>query len=163
MIVEAMLVGLSFVGGSNSTSMGQFRIKERPRVVASVVERPVLDTTQDHSGMLAASILGENYAKLLSFASLEPGWDGYGGESIPSSAISLTTELLMSVGFRPGLFPTGRGSIQVEYYRDDDTFAEIEIFADHISAYCEGVNGSVEKESVSIKEACDLLKAVYGG
>lgn len=157
-----MLVGLSFVGGGPSIPVVPFRIKESPDVVASIVEKPVLDKTQDAPEMLATSILGSNYIKLLSFGSLKRGWNGYDGEEIPSSVIKRAMSLLMSLNFHPSIFPTGRGSIQIEYYKDDDHFAEIEVFSDHISAYSEGIKGTIEEEFFAEKEARALLETVYG-
>ena len=162
MIVEAMLACLSLARGSDSILRGQFNNKDCPRVVASAVAQPFMDKTHNASEMLAISILGSNYPRLLSFGSLKRGWNGYDGEEIPPSVINSAMGLLMSLSFHPSIFPTGRGSIQIEYYMDDDNFAEIEVFSDHISAYSEGIKGTIEEASISEKEARALLETVYG-
>lgn len=162
MIVEAMLACLSLAKGSDSILQGHFSIKDYPKVVASAVEQPFLDKTHNASEMLAISILGSNYPKLLSLGSLKRGWNGYDGEVIPPAAINRAMGLLMRLSFHPSIFPTGRGSIQLEYYKDDNTFAEIEVFSDHISAYSEGIKGTIEEDSISEKEALALLETVYG-
>lgn len=162
MIFEAMLVGLSYVGNSNTTFPGKVTFSDRPRVVATAVERPILSQTQDTSDLWSMQALGENYFKLISFAQLKRGWDGYSGEEIPAKAIAKVIRLLLDLKFQPNIFPTGRGSIQVEYYRDDETFAEIEVSKNSIDVYFEGIGGTIEEEGISEKRACELLEAAYG-
>jgi hypothetical protein len=70
--------------------------------------------------------------------------------------------LLLCLGFRPSVFPTGRGSVQVEYYKNDSSFIEIEVFHDHIGVYSEGIRGTIEKDIITEKEACALLEEAYG-
>ena len=158
-----MLVGLSYVSNSNTTFPGKVTFSDRPKVVATAVERPVSSQTQDTSDLWSMLAIGDNnYFKLVSFAQLKRGWDGYSGEEIPSEVITKVTQLLFNLRFQPSIFPTGRGSIQVEYYRDDDTFAEIEVSNNSIDVYSEGIDGTIEEEGVSEKRACELLEAAYG-
>ena len=95
--------------------------------------------------------LGENYFKLISFAQLKKGWNGYEGEEIPMKVIYKVTKLLLDLNFQPKIFPTGRGSIQIEHYRVDDVFAEVEVSEDTISVYSEGIKGTIEEDNISEK------------
>lgn len=156
------MVGLSFVGSSNSRSNGESFYRSRPECITSVIESPIQKKTEDTADMLRVSILGENYSKLCSFRDLKKGWNGYGGEEISMGVILKAMSLLMGVCFQPSVFPTGRGSIQIEYYREDDFFVEIEVFEDRISAYSENRAGTIEEDDVSKEKASQLLNMVYG-
>lgn len=162
MIVEAMLVGLSYVGNSNTTFPGKVTFIDRPKVVTTVIERPFQSQTQGTSDLWSMKTLGENYFKLISFSQLKKGWNGYEGEEISMKVVYKVTKLLLDLNFQPKIFPTGRGSIQVEHYRDDDVFAEVEVSEDAISVYSEGINGTIEEDNISEKRACELLEAAYG-
>ena len=149
MIVEAML-GLSFIGGSNTTFPGRLTYAEHQAIIHTVANHSFLEQTKAEDGCWGWRSLGENYYKLLSFASLKKNWDGYNAEEISEKTISKTLGLLTKLQYQPSLFPTGSGSIQVERYIDDDTFVEVEISAEGISVYSEGIQGTIEEDSVSL-------------
>lgn len=144
------------------TTVEQDICDQQPKSVATVFKQTEQDLTQASAIFWDLFLLGDNYYKLQYFRSLQKGWDGYDGEEISLSAIARVTDLLKTLGFQPSIFPTGRGSIQIEYYQNDNTFAEIEVLEDRIGVYSEGVKGTVENEDISFKEASDILRAVYG-
>lgn len=90
--------------------------------------------------------IGDNYFKLLSYADLEKGWNGYGAKKISPAVIKRTKSLLLSLEFQPKIFPTGRGSVQVEYYKDDSNLIEIEIFYNRYSVYSVDNGNEYENE-----------------
>ena len=162
MIIEVMLVGLSYIGTSNTIFPGKLSYNYRPKFVATPIECPVQSKTEDAPGFWVMKALGENYFKLASFARLKKGWNGYEGEAIPIEVITKVTKLLLDLSFQPNIFPTGRGSIQVEHYRNEEIFVELEVFEDNISVYYESVRGTIEDDSISEKNACKLLEEVHG-
>lgn len=161
-IVENMLFSIPIIGCSNTKTQFYLPIKESPRVVATTVETPIQDLTRTTNAFWPIIALGDNFNRLNAFRELKKGWDGYDADVIPSSVISKTMSLLLDLDFRPNLFPTGRGSIQVEYYRDDNSFVEIEVFENHIGVYSEGFRGLIEQDNINEKEACELLREAYG-
>ena len=178
LIAEAIMAGLSVTGGSNTSSPVVFAREKQPcvvntyiesvrdheiRPVATLFSRTMYDNTKTTSVFWDFSILGDNYLKLLAFCGLQKGWDGYEADSIPESVIYSAGTLLKELSFQPGIFPTGRESIQIEYYKDDNRFVEIEVFTDHISVYSEGIHGFIEDDQISVSKACELLEEAYEG
>ena len=107
-------------------------------------------------------ILGENYFRLQSFLQLKKGWNGYDGEEISNKVIDNTSALLQKLSFQPKIFPTGRNSIQVEYYNNDDNLFELEISSNQYSLYLVR-NGNETEKDVTMAEACELMNGlVYG-
>lgn len=106
--------------------------------------------------------LGENYIKLCSFRRLLKGWDGYDAEPIPDTIINRAQSFLLCLDSQPKVFPTGRGSIQAEYYLDDENHVEIEIFNDHYSVYKISQGNEIEKK-VSLRESIRIMNSFYNG
>lgn len=97
--------------------------------------------------------LKHNKRVLRSLANLKSNWNGYGGQPIGEDVINKTEKILSALDYQPQVFPTGRGSIQIEYYKDDDNLLEIEISCAGIFVYkvCNGEDfeGSVKFDSLS--------------
>ena len=103
--------------------------------------------------------LGDNYFRLESFRLLKSGWDGYGACTIPEGVISRAQELLMKIApsnLKPQVFPTGRGTVQIEYYIDDDNQVEIEVFLDYDIAFVVSHGEELEK-TVDLEEAAFIM------
>jgi len=97
-----------------------------------------------------------NKSKLESFSKLKNNWNGEGSVPIDGSVIAFVKEMLPDFDLQPEIFPTGRGGLQIEQYLSDDSFYEIEITVNEISAYI--VNDEYEFEGTLQKE--DLMKTV---
>ena len=69
----------------------------------------------------------ENQQKLQAISELEDNWDGYGASKISSDVIFKTKEILKSLYKQPEFFPTGAGTIQMEYETDDGDYLEFQI------------------------------------
>lgn len=161
-IVEAMLFSIPIIGCSNTETQFHLPIKDSHRVVATNVEPPIQDLTRTTNAFWPIIALGDNFYRLNSFKNLKKGWDGYCADVIPLDAIDRAFSLLLDLHFQPEIFPTGRGSIQIEKYLDDDTFVEVEVSSDKIGIYSEGIQGSIEEDSVSEERVCELLEAIHG-
>lgn len=96
--------------------------------------------------------LGGNYFKLLSYADLKKGWNGYDAKIISPTAIKRTKSLLLGLEFQPKIFPTGRGSVQVECYIDDSNLIEIEVFYNRYSVYSVDNGNEYENEHCTLAD-----------
>ena len=86
------------------------------------------------------------YDGLSNLKSLKKGWNGYEAEGFPESFILKLEELISELEYQPKIFPTGRGTIQIEYKRDNGDYLEIELNEDSGNVYCERDGESLEKE-----------------
>lgn len=101
-----------------------------------------------------------NKVKLKSFKLLPENWNNCEGEQIGDDVIEIANNILSSLTIQPQVFPTGGGGIQIEKYFSDDTFYEIEIGKDSISAYL--VKGANEFENdVRKEEIVPLLSTFF--
>ncbi len=90
--------------------------------------------------------LKNNKLKLNSLKFLNKNWDGYHAEKIDEVIIQKVENLLPNLFYQPQIFPTGRGTIQLEKYIDENNLIEIEVSNDCIFAY--QVKNGVELEKV---------------
>ncbi len=99
-----------------------------------------------------------NKRLLDNYKNLKSNWNGYRGEPINNVIIKKVESLIINLEFQPKLFPTGRGTIQMEYYLDDKSLIEIEVFEDEFFLYKEE-NGS--EYEVSIKDNQTLQEMIF--
>lgn len=92
-----------------------------------------------------------------SLALLEDNWNGYGGQRIPEAVIEKVNHLLPNLEFQPQIFPTGRGTIQLDFHISDDKFIEVEVAPTEIFAYFKFDD---KEEEVEINESTlfDLVR-----
>lgn len=100
--------------------------------------------------------LRHNKRKLETLKLLKKNWNSYGGETIDDGVISKVEELLTKLEYQPQLFPTGRGTIQIENYVDEDNQVEVEISNTVIHAY-KIKNGKESEEQINFSEASDFI------
>lgn len=105
-------------------------------------------------------ILKKNKQKLESFKELQSNWDGYDGLPFNNSVIEKVLNIISNLDYQPNIFPTSRGSIQIEKYIDDDNLVEIEISEDEIFAYQVIKSCEIEK-TVSASEINTLISDLY--
>ncbi|MEM3091524.1 MAG: hypothetical protein QXD05_00100 [Candidatus Pacearchaeota archaeon] len=100
-----------------------------------------------------------NIIKIISFSELDENWDGYGAEKIDNNVLKRVLELIIhkELKYQPEVFPTGRGTIQIEYEKPNRDYLEVEIFKDKYILYKEENNISEEKEVININEIVDLI------
>lgn len=156
------MLSVPIISCTNSNSSFYLPVQENSRCVATAVKSPIQDLTKTINVYWLICALGDNYFRLISFSNLQKGWDGYAADKIPTIVIDRVFSLLLNTSFHPKIFPTSRGSVQVEYYQNDNKFVEIEIFKNRISVYSEGLWGTIDKDNITEKEACKLLEVAYG-
>ncbi len=104
--------------------------------------------------------LKSNKQRLNSFKSFSKNWNNYDADSIAENVYDIVNNLLTKLTIQPQIFPTGRGSIQIEKYFDTENFYEIEIGKDEIYAYI--VKGENEfEDSIEEKDIIPLISKFY--
>lgn len=105
-------------------------------------------------------LLHLNMQKINSFTKLKKNWNGYNGEEIDKNVVDIAKELITKIEFQPQVFPTGRGTIQIEKYFDDNNFFELEISVSEICLYKVKNGIEVEKE-VPVECIEDIISDLY--
>lgn len=104
-----------------------------------------------------------NQEKLNKISQLENNWDGYGSPPISEDVVANVLLILNYVNFELQLFPTGRDSVQIEYFINNDRDGiEIEIFQNEAS-YSLIKNGDyiIDEDPITIEDAIALLLQFY--
>jgi len=101
-----------------------------------------------------------NKRKLSSFMDLQSNWNGYNGKPIDKNVIETVEGIILNLDFQPQIFPTGRGTIQIESYKDDNNLIEIEISKDSNFLY-QVDNGEEIEKDVNIKEIKNIITLFY--
>ena len=117
-------------------------------------ESVVSSTRPNNPNRFSLDKLKMNKYKLESFKSLTLNWNGYDGKQISSSLIDTTINLLAELDYQPKIFPTGRGSIQIEYQQSEN-YIEIEVTG--TENYVFSIKNGVEK---SFEISFDKIPAV---
>lgn len=107
------------------------------------------------------SKLKRNLEKLNSIAKLEQNWDLYGSDVIDERLINKVEKLLRSLKHQPEVFPTGNGGIQLDFFKDDDNFLEIEITIDEINLVRVIAGVDEECELYNINEVINTINEFY--
>ena len=90
------------------------------------------------------------------FKTLSPNWNGYDAEPISSNLVAIVSDLISSLDYQPKIFPTGRGSIQIEYHKSNKEYLEIEISEE--STFFYSVKGESEEEGdIDINNISELI------
>ena len=83
--------------------------------------------------------------------SLTKNWNGYGAEPFSEKHVDFVSDLIDRMPCRPDVFPTGRKSIQLEFY-NENAYLEFEIFENEkIHLYIQHSDG-LEQEGIIQKE-----------
>ncbi len=95
-----------------------------------------MDTNQKDSRSYYSDIVlsqNDNMRTLLDIQNLEPNWNGYGGKEFSLEVISLARDIVIMLGkYQPEIYPTGRGTVQMQYELADRSYLEFEIYSDRI-------------------------------
>lgn len=74
----------------------------------------------------------ESLRALKQIQDLPKDWNGYGGAVISLNVIELARNIVMQLEYQPEIYPTGRGTIQMQYELSDKSYLEFEIYGDKI-------------------------------
>lgn len=90
--------------------------------------------------------------KIDEISNLPNNWNGYGADKFTEKVITRSKFILSiieSIGIGFDIFPTGRNSIQFEFYNDRNEYLELEIFESEIS-------GLMENKYMDSHETCEF-------
>jgi len=104
--------------------------------------------------------LKHNKRVLRNLANLKSNWNGYGGETISQDVIDKTEKMPSDLDYQPQVFPTGRETIQIEYFKNDDNLIEIEISSEEIFVY-KAQNGEEFEGSVEFDSLSEIITSFY--
>ena len=92
----------------------------------------------------------KNLDILQKISELEYNWDECGSDCFRPNLIKKVVRLIGNISIQPDIVPTGRNSIQFEYFFRDDEYLEFEIFEDRILAL--HMNGETVSFEGEVKE-----------
>lgn len=130
-----------------------------PRV-GLVFQSTPTSTRFNDANRYSLDALKRNKRILRNLANLKSNWNGYGGEPIDQDVIDRTEKMLSDLDYQPQIFPTGRGTIQIEYFKDDDNLIEIEISNEEIFVY-KVQNGKDFEDSVEFDSLSKMITSFY--
>lgn len=120
------------------------------------IENPIVSTRVLNQDAYSLEKLKLNKHKLNSFKNLDKGWNGYEGATFDHQVIRQVEKLLGCFVIQPQIFPTSRGTIQIEKYFSEDHFYEVEIGKDEVFVYIVSNGREIERQ-VELDELTDLL------
>lgn len=100
-------------------------------------------------------------AQFNSIESLEKGWNGYGADPVPRTAIDTAREIVDAIcDARLDVFPTARESVQIECENDEGDYIEAEVYGDSsVHMFMLNADGSVMEYDVDRDECVDRFRA----
>lgn len=127
---------------------------------SSAKSETISSTRFNNSERFSLEKLKNNKRKLESIKNLGSNWNGYESPEIEEKLISKVLQIISNLEYQPQIFPTGRGSIQIEKHINDENFVEIEISTDEIFAY-QMKNGVETEKEISTDEINNLISDLY--
>jgi len=159
-IKRTMIISLGLTM-TNSTESERFFIPSDLETHSIINTTSLPSSTRfNNSHRFSLEQLKLNKRKLNSLKHLQEDWNGYNGETIEDALISDIENLISTLDYQPQIFPTGRGSIQIEKYLNDENLVEIEISSNEIFVYQVKNGEEIEKE-ISISEINDFISELY--
>ncbi len=124
----------------------------------------VLSATPSNCNELSISNdLYNNINVLSSFSELQENWDVYGAQPLSNSLILKVKGVLACLENQPEVFPTGRGSIQLEYERDNGSYLEFECYDDgHVSVLHIDFEGNECESVINFEQIREMVDEFYG-
>jgi hypothetical protein len=108
---------------------------------------------------IAEEGFAESLTVLHKISLLEANWNTYGAKPFSTDIIAKTTGLIFQLSKPPMIFPTGRNSIQLEFY-NNDKYLEIEIFETSYKYFTDGMDDGIAiGEEELIKKVNDFYAA----
>lgn len=150
-------LGLTTMSSTNST---KHFIPSQAGCYAIILLETPNSTRFNNSERFSLEQFKINKRKLESLKKIKENWNGYGGQVISHTLIAKVISILSELDYQPQIFPTGRGTIQIEKYINNENLVEIEISENEIFAY--QIKNGEEKESlVSVNEISKIISDIY--
>lgn len=129
---------------------------QQPDYIDNVSTKEMLSRPED---MLKA------FGKLRNILKYGENWDGDGGKPFDTKLIEATKNILLGISVQPEIFPTGRGSIQMEYEGTNESYLEIEIKSqDKATVYMVRKDGTETEKDIAPDVTCinRFIEEFYG-
>ena len=113
-------------------------------------------------GDIVLSKMDKNLATISNIRNLKENWNGYGAKVFSGELCDFLEKIIKELDekIQPKVFPTGRGSIQIECERNNGEYLEIEIFSpDRIESFQILNNKNEIEKNISFDEIKSLLIA----
>lgn len=151
--------GISLISNSNTTLKNTYssNFENESNVMHHSATR--INTKEDKRFSL--ELLKLNKQRLESFKALSNNWNGYQGQPIHEGIIEYVNNILSELEYQPQIFPTGRGTLQLERYFDEDNFYEIEAFENEAYVYI-SKNGVESEKEISHEDITKVINEFYG-
>lgn len=160
LIKNTMLIGLSVIA-TNSTPPGRYFSSSGVVCQLTLPKlEPLTSTRFNNPERFSLEQLKINKRKLESIKKLRPNWNNYDGEAFDESLIGSIERIISDLDYQPQIFPTGRGTIQIEKYIDDKNLIEIEISNNEIFVY-KVKNGQETEKEITVDEINSLMSDLY--
>jgi hypothetical protein len=155
----ALISGMLIVNNSSSSVAFHCSTTNPKKVMANINigATGVNSTRFGTSNRFSLDLLHLNLQKLESLRNLEKNWNGYESDPIDNKIIDFAKEFITKLAIQPQVFPTGRGTIQVEKHFDENNFFELELSQEVISIYSRRNNHENEVE-VTISEMDKIIE-----
>lgn len=157
---NTMIIGLSVVATNSTQSERYFMPSNIECHTAISLSVSPSSTRFNNSERFSLEQLKINKRKLESIKKLRPNWNNYKGEAFKESLISKVESILSCLDYQPQIYPTGRGSIQIEKYINEENLIEIEVSENEIFAYRVKNGEEIEKE-ITVNEINILISDLY--
>lgn len=158
-IKKTVLFGLGLVAGTSTESKIYKAASDNE---CRIVTNYAYTSSTNFGGSLKYSLeqLKLNKLKLRSLKNLGKNWNNYNAPSIECDVIDKAEKIISNLDYQPDIFPTGRGSIQIEYFLDDQNLVEIEIEIEKIYAY-RIKNGYEFEREIDSSQINDIISELY--
>lgn len=159
-IKNTMLIGLSVIA-TNSTPPGRYFSSSGVVCQLTLPNlEPLTSTRFNNPERFSLEQLKTNKRKLEAIRKLRPNWNSYDGEAFDESLINEIEKIITDLDYQPNIFPTGRGTVQIEKYINEENLVEIEVSNSEIFAYQVKDGREIEKE-ISVDEINSLISDLY--
>lgn len=130
-------------------------IKEFPQTASSLAMRVEPYVDREYNKMQ------ENIKKLVEFSTFENNWNGYNAVKFTPTVIKKVEDIIKRLHHQPNIFPTGSDSIQLEYYKDENNYLEIEISDLQTTTLFYSINGKDKEQDIDDKDIVMKLDSLY--
>ena len=113
-----------------------------------------------HKNKFSLFKIQENRRLLEGFRNLPNNWNTYGAGAFENEFVERVAGLLSSLDYQPKIFPTGRNSIQLEYYNDAD-YLEFEINNNNVIDYYSKKSGQEAEGETTFEGLNSILENFY--
>lgn len=159
-IRNTMIASLGLIATNSTDSVRFFAPTQvECHTIISLLETPS-STRFNNPERFSLEQLKLNKRKLEAIQQLKANWNSYNGQIVNEAVISKVISILSFLDYQPQIFPTGRGTIQIEKYIDENNLVEIEISENEIFAY-QVINGEEKESLISVDEIKNIISEIY--